>query len=168
MARSGARPSFFMLGPSPRKYFQDLEKTSSTGKFKILLQKYWLCAQVGMAYGVMRDREARDKWVQDYFPEPLKSNQHLIRALCFFMDAQKKGYGPDDEDDLLNGMKAFFDDEAQTKLTPEAVHIMNRYAAAGFEIIKTKIPNPTDLAVFLVDYVNLLKDADKARSKTSQ
>ena len=159
MSKSGARPTFFMLGPSPRKYFTDLEKTSSTGKFRILLQKYWLCAQVGMTYNSMQDREDKDKWVTDYFPEQLRSNQHLIRALCFFMDAQNKGYGPDDEEDLLNGMKAFFDDEAPAKLSPEALHLMNRYAAAGFEIIKTKIPNPTDLAVFLVDYVNLLNNA---------
>ena len=163
MSKTGARPSYFMLGNSPRKYFNDLEKTSSTGKFKILLQKYWLCAQVGMAYGVMQDREEKDKWVGNTIPEPLKSNQHLIRASCFYLDAQNKGYGPEDEDDLLLGMKSFFDDEAQTKLSPEALHVMNRYAAAGFEIIKTKIPNPPDLAVFLVDYVDLLNKA-KANS----
>ena len=102
MSKSGARPTYFMLGPSPRNYFKKLETTSDTGKFKILLQKYWLCAQIGIAYGKMQDREDGDKWVNDYFPEPLKSNQHLIRAVAFFMESERKNYGPDDEEDLLD------------------------------------------------------------------
>ena len=162
MSKSGARPTYFMLGPSPRNYFKKLETTSDTGKFKILLQKYWLCAQIGIAYGKMQDREDGDKWVNDYFPEPLKRNQHLIRAVAFFMESERKNYGPDDEDDLLSGMKDFFDDEGLAKLSPDALHSLNRYAAAGFEIIQKKIPNPTDLAVFLVDYVTLLNNAPKS------
>ena len=44
-------PIQFMLGAEPRIYFDNLEKSSDTGKFSILLQKYWLCAQLGMVHG---------------------------------------------------------------------------------------------------------------------
>lgn len=159
MTKSGDRPTHFMLGPSPRSYFSELEKTTSTGKFKILLQKYWLCAQIGIAYGKSSDREDKDKWVNEYFPEPLKGNAHYIRGLAFYMEAKRKDYDTDDEEDLLMGMKKFFDNESQSRLTTEAVHSLNRYAAAGFTIISEKIQQPNDLAAFLVDYVNLLNQA---------
>ena len=164
MTKSGPRPSYFMFGPSPRTYFSELEKTSSTGKFKIMLQKYWLCAQIGMAYGKMSDREDGDKWITDYFAEPLKSNDHYIRGLAFYLEAKRKGYGSDNEEDLLGGMNEFFDNETQNRLTPEALHSINRYAAGGFEIINEKIPNPTDLASFLLDYVSLLMKAPSVKS----
>ena len=161
-AKKGGRPSQFMLGPSPRNYFNELEKSSETGKFKILLQKYWLCAQVGMAFNLRKQREEGDKWVADNIAPPLKENAHFLRGLLFFREAETKGYSSDDEKDMLDGMKSFFSDERQHKLNDNGLDVIDRYASKGFEIIQERIPNPTDLSSFLVDYVNLILEADQS------
>ena len=160
MMPSTDRPEQMMFGPNARLYFKELEKNSSSGKFKILLQKYWLCAYVGMLADEKASREENDKWVTPNFPEPLKSNQHLIRASAFFRYADRLGYTSDDEDDLLQGMKDFFDDENRSKLGDEGLDTLDEYAAGGFEIIKKRIPEPNDLSTFLVDYVNLIEELD--------
>ena len=157
---SGNRPIQFMLGPSPRIYFNELEKTTDTGKFKILLQKYWLCALIGCLFDKPAQRENDDVWVNDYFPEPLKGNQHLIRALGFFRYADKLGYSAEDEDDLLTGMKDFFEDDTRTKLSGVGLDTFDHYAAGGFKLLNEKIPEPSDLAEFLIDYVNLIEEKD--------
>ena len=154
------RPSQMMLGPKARMYFSDLEKSSDSGKFRILLQKYWLCAFVGLLADEKKPREENDKWVNDYFPEPLKSNQHLIRASAFFRYADRLGYSAEDEDDLLQGMKDFFEDDTRTKLGDDGLDTLDQYAAGGFELINSRIPEPSDLAMFLVDYVNLIESLD--------
>lgn len=160
MMPSNDRPIQMMLGPNARLYFNELEKNSNSGKFKILLQKYWLCAYVGMIADKKASREDNDKWVMDYFPEPLKSNQHLIRASAFFRYADRLGYTSDDEEDLLKGMKVFFNDENRTKLGNDGLDTLDEYAAGGFEIINKRIPEPNDLSTFLVDYVNLIEELD--------
>lgn len=154
---SNDRPAHMMLGPNARLYFSELEKNSSSGKFKILLQKYWLCAYVGLLADKKESREENDKWVNDYFPAPLKSNQHLIRASAFFRYAERLGYTANDEDELLQGMKDFFDDDKGTKLGDDGLDTLDEYAAGGFAIIRSKIPEPNDLSMFLVDYVNLIE-----------
>ena len=161
MTEKKGRPIQFMFGPRPRKYFKELEKLSDTGKFKILLQKYWLCAQIGLAFNKRKQREEGDKWVSDNIAPPLKENANLMRGLVFFREAQAKGYNPEDEMDMLAGMKNFFTDERLHKLNDNGLDVMDKYASKGFEIIQERIPNPVDLASFLVDYVDLLLEADK-------
>jgi hypothetical protein len=164
MMSGNDRPKHMMLGPVARTYFSELEKTSSSGKFRILLQKYWLCAFVGLLADKKASREENDKWVNDYFPEPLKSNQHLIRASAFFRFADRLEYTADDEDDLLEGMKFFFDDEKLAKLGEDGLDTLDEFAAGGFEIINNKIPEPNDLALFLVDYVNLIESYESNKN----
>ena len=89
MKKEKSRPIQFMLGPSPRNYFNQLEKTSETGKFKIMLQKYWLCAQVGLAFNKRKQREEGDKWVSADIAPPLKENANFLRGLLF-LDCEKR------------------------------------------------------------------------------
>ena len=56
-------PIQFMLGPPARLYFENLEKSSTSGKFSILLQKYWLCAQLGMVHGRKGNDDGDRKWI---------------------------------------------------------------------------------------------------------
>ena len=45
-----SRPIQFLFGSEARDYFDRLEKSSATGDFKIKLQQYWLCCQIGIKF----------------------------------------------------------------------------------------------------------------------
>ena len=66
-------PIQFMLGGPARLYFENLEKSSTSGKFSILLQKYWLCAQLGMVHGRKGNDDGDRKWVSTTSRRPLQS-----------------------------------------------------------------------------------------------
>ena len=152
----------FMLGPSPRNYFKQLEKTSETGKFKILLQQYWLCAQVGLAFDKKTQREDGDKELVGYIAAPLKEYDNFWRGLLFFREAGLKGYSSDNEEDMLDGMRNFFSDKRLHKLNSRGLDVIDGHAAKGFEILQKRIPKPNDLSSFLVDYVDLILEADQS------
>ena len=149
-------PIQFMLGAEPRIYFDNLEKSSDTGKFSILLQKYWLCAQLGMVHGRKGVDNGDRKWVTDNFASPLQEHSHNIRAAAFHMHCADLALNPDDEEEMLSAMKSFFDQDLPHKLQTSSLRMLDEYAAGGFEILREKIPKPVDLAEFLVDYTALL------------
>ncbi len=147
----------FLFGTDAREYFKFLEVNSETGKFKILLQKYWLCAQIGLLYGEKSDPGIeKGGWVTDTIAPPLKSEAHNIRALLFYRFLSDETFDISDEKEMLEAMNAFFSDETDHKLKSRAVRVMDDYAQGGFEKISSTIKNPIDLASFLIDYTDLL------------
>jgi|APSaa5957512493_1039668.scaffolds.fasta_scaffold32040_2 hypothetical protein len=148
----------FRLSYDARKYFEKINKNSTSGKFKIMLQQYWLCAQIGILYnekGTPPDK----KPLTDKFAFPLKEHQHLIRAFAYWRHAESKNIDPKNEDDVMPSLSMFFDQEALTKLGKLGMSTLDKYAAGGFSIIRKEIPNETDLARFLLEYLILIKNA---------
>ena len=149
-------PIQFMLGPSARLYFENLEKSSTSGKFSILLQKYWLCAQLGMVHGRKGNDDGNRKAIIANIAPPLAEHAQNIRAAAFYQHCADFALNPKDEEEMLSTMKSFFDQERPHKLGQMALRMLDDYAEGGFQILQEKIPRPTDLADFLVDYVELI------------
>tara|TARA_B100000767_G_scaffold176220_1_gene164655 strand:+ start:4919 stop:5392 length:474 start_codon:yes stop_codon:yes gene_type:complete len=148
-------PIQFMFGEEPRTYFSRLESASTSGKFQVMLQKYWLCAQLGLIRGRKGD-VGKSSWVTDNFAPPLAEHQHSIRAFAFFTHCQELAVDTENEEEMITAMKNFFDQDRKHKLSGVGLRLVDDYAAGGFEILREEIPNPTDLSDFLLEYVDLL------------
>jgi hypothetical protein len=148
-------PVQFMFGEEPRSYFSRLEKSSSSGKFPVMLQKYWLCAQLGLVRGRKGD-VGKSSWVTDNFAPPLSEHQHSIRAFAFFTHCTELAVDVEDEEEMIAAMKNFFDQDRKHKLSGVGLRLLDDYAAGGFEILRDEIPNPSDLSDFLLEYVEIL------------
>ena len=48
-------------------------------------------------------------------------------------------------------------ESSDTRLTDYGVKLLNRYASAGFELIRDEIGEQTDLYVFMLEYDALIK-----------
>lgn len=154
------RPIQFLFSSEAREYFDRIEASSTTGTFKIKLQQYWLCCQIGIKY----DKKGKvpaptGAWLVDTFASPLAEHADFIRSIAFWRYADALGVDPEDRDDMVPQLKAFFDEHKKTKLGDAGMQLMDQYAAGGFEILQERIPNPTDLSSFLIDYVELLLGA---------
>ena len=92
----------------------------------------------------------------DNIAPPLAEHAQNIRAAAFHQHCADFALNPEDEEEMLSTMKSFFDQERLHKLGQVALRMLDDYAEGGFQILQEKIPRPTDLADFLVDYVELL------------
>lgn len=152
-----SRPIQFLFGSEARDYFDRLEKSSATGDFKIKLQQYWLCCQIGIKFDKKgKVPESKGAWLVDNIAPPLAEHADFIRSVVFWRYADALGVNPEDREDMVPQLKAFFDEHKKTKLGDAGMNLMDAYAAGGFEILQERIPNPTDLSSFLIDYVALL------------
>lgn len=159
----------FRLEDDANAYFEKIPKPSKYhAGFAIKLQKYWLCALLGLASNENRDPiDTGD--VVDSFPTPLREHAHLIRALAFWRYASERGVGVDNPDDIMDAIRCFFDDDAGSRMSG-GVAELDKFAAGGFDIIRNRWPSPPqDLDTFLLGYVQALEDAkdSKARSEGS-
>lgn len=147
--------SRFVFENEARYYFENLNKLSSTGKITTRLEQYWLCAFLGLVAGKQKKELENSMELIDTFTESLRGHQIPILTLLFYRYVTKvlSSY---DSDLILDQMKLFFDDHAPTKLSSDAMDSLNKYAAGGFGILKEKLVNPSDLAIFLINYVDLL------------
>ena len=148
----------FRFGQEAREYFDKIDKNSTSGKFKIKLQAYWLCAQIGILYNE-KGTPPEKKWLVDYFAPPLKSYEDLIRAFAFWRHAKTKNLNPKKESEMLPALDNFFDENARTKLDKIGMNTFDKHAAGGFEIIRDRIGEETDLASFLLEYLELIENA---------
>lgn len=152
-----SRPIQFLFDLEARSYFTNLVKSSSTGDFKIKLQQYWLCCQIGIKFDKKgKVPEPKGNWLVDNFAPPLAEHADFIRSVVFWRYADALGVDPEDREDMIPQLRMFFDENKQTKLGDAGMNLMDAYAAGGFEILQERIPNPTDLSSFLIDYVALL------------
>ncbi len=148
--------SRFIFENEARHYFENLNKLSSTGRMTTKLEQYWLCAFLGLVAGKQKKELEDAMELVDTFTESLRPYQIPILTLLFYRYVTKvlSSY---DSDLILDQMKLFFDDHAPTKMSSDAMDTLNKYAAGGFVILKEKIKAPSDLAIFLINYVELLE-----------
>ena len=148
----------FQLSSTARSFFETLNRNSTTGKITNQMERFMLCCNIGLIYDEPVEPEKGPQMV-DYFPGRTEPHQHLFRAFAFYRYAIRNQYQKGDPN-ILMGMKEFFDDQVRGKLNDSGFEEFSRYAAGGFEIIRTKIGQTNDLATFLIKYVELLNYQD--------
>jgi hypothetical protein len=147
----------FALESKIRKYFENLNTKSSTGKLGARLEYWWLCALVGLVYNKYNKDMNDSVELTDNFTTKLKPFDFEIRALGFY-NYINKNLVEQSSKAILRLMEQYFDSDSLTKLSDAGIADLNYYASGGFQIIEEKIPVANDLTTFLISYLELLME----------
>jgi len=147
----------FILTKSAKAYFDKLNKASATGSLKHDLEEWWLCAQAGLVANTLGgDPEPGSKDTVEYFIKSLEPAQARIRGLLLMRHLERVDAGGMKRELLESEMGKLLA-ASDTKLTDHGVKLLNRYASAGFELIRDEIGSQSDLYVFMLEYDSLIK-----------
>lgn len=149
----------FKLPKLAREYFRNIDdRSSEEHKFSIKFDIYYLCLMIGLdRRGLGKTDEIESDAFIDYYPDRYyKEAGELIAALLIDAEMDRKDIQREDAVSVERLIVNLIDHETQTRLKPEGVDLLNKYAAYGMEIIADKIIPPTELATFIIQYHKLL------------
>ena len=161
----------FKLSAEAREFFKKLDKdkgTSPTGNFEVLWDPYYVCLMVGLIHRKAVPKEPPVGDFLDTFPSTYYSQRHELLAALVSAELDRKGITRTEEPQVRHEMLKLLTPETQTNLTADGFERMNSYAQAGYEILRDKMPPPSDMSDFLVElhHLSLEQDARLAPPST--
>jgi len=160
--------AMFVLDARAKRYFDQLNKRSTTGSIRYDLEEWWLCAQVGLLankLGPAPEKSSPD--MVDYFIKSLEPAQARIRGLLLMRHLQRVDAGGMKREILEHEMEEMLG-VSRSRLTEKGVAQLNRYATGGFELIHETIGAQVDLYVFMMEYHQLVRTIVDAQEQGSQ
>jgi hypothetical protein len=140
-----------------RPYFKLVDDAKAGApRFDSMFDKYYLCLMVGLdarRLGADEDLEA-DKFY-DAYPVEYQGQADLIAGLLIDAELDRQGISSEDRSAIERQMLILLNPQSPTKLSDEGVKLLNRYAAAGFKIIRDQVIIPNSLEDFLIAYRDL-------------
>jgi hypothetical protein len=151
----------FRLSDTAREYFDDIEDTSSTGKFDSMWDKYYFAAMIGIK---ARDREVIDEEpTSDSFVngviEDYQDQKFEIYAALITAEIDRQSIPQDEEDEIRELMLKILDSSDPTQLSDYGKKLLNCYAERGHKRLRDAGPAPTEFDEFLRKYHQILEEA---------
>lgn len=154
----------FQLPKESRDYFKYLLKRSDGGAcFNTLFDLYYFCLMVGLKrknLGLESDLEG-DKFVDRYISD-YQNQADLIAGLLINAELTRKGIEKDDRSSIEKEMLRLLDHQSPSRLSEEAINVLNLYAAEGFKAIREEIVPPQTLEEFLVLYYRIWASGEES------
>lgn len=151
----------FRLSDTAREYFDNIEKTSSTGEFDSMWDKYYFAAMVGI--------KARDREVTDDVPtadpfvegviEDYQDQKFEIYAALITAEIDRQNIPQDAEDEIRELMLSILDSSDPTQMSDYGKQLLNCYAERGHKRLRDAGPAPTEFDEFLRKYHQVLEQA---------
>ena len=140
-----------------RPYFRLIDDAKAGApRFDSMFDKYYLCLMVGLdarRLGSDEDLEA-DKFY-DAYPVEYQAQADLIAGLLIDAELDRQGINSEDRGSIEREMVRLLNPQSPTKLSEDGVRLLNRYAAAGFNIIRDQVIVPNSLEDFLIAFREL-------------
>lgn len=159
----------FVLHEAARGYFGYIDqrmfsRTRSSDAARgslILFDAYYAGLMLGLTYRKTGTPEMLDRagiFIQNY-PNEYEPYREYIAGLL--VDAEVTALHSEDysEQQLEKSIAKLLQVASPTRLSPEGMHILNLYAAGGFELLRSKMgAKPSDPSNFLIRYQALLEN----------
>jgi len=141
----------FMLRKDARKWF---EKVREKAPWKTDFDSYYFCLMAGLGSGKKSTIPAAElAELIDYFPEDFKKHQNIIIALFLKVEIRKDGIGVKERSAVNEAIRKRVRVRSETGLSSKGMSELNRYAHAGFEIIRDWFGDrPYELETFISIY----------------
>ncbi len=141
----------FRLSQEARAYFKPIDDRSSSGSFRSIWDKYYLCLMVGLQKSRLGKDTAQEQEFIGYFIDDYRDQRFEIVALFITAEINRRGL-PSEEHAIRKLMLELLDPGSPTGLTEEGHRLLNKYAEGGFEIIREEIPDPSEFDMFIKKY----------------
>lgn len=141
-----------------RDYFKHLLKRADGGGARLdtLFDQYYLCLMVGLDRRALgrEDEMESDRFIERY-PSDYQNQSDVIAGLLINAELHRKDIHKEDRSTIEQEMLMLLDHQSPTRLSDAGMQLLNRYAAAGFKVIRDEITPPQNLEEFLVLYHSL-------------
>jgi len=149
----------FRLSDNARKYFDEIENSSSTGQFNSMWDKYYFAAMIGIK---ARDRVSTDDEPSvepfvDSVIEDFRDQKFEIYAALISAEVERQYIPKDEEDEIRDLMLSILDSNDPTQLSDHGKQLLNCYAERGYKILQSSGPKPTEFDQFLRRYHQILE-----------
>lgn len=151
----------FRLSEEARDYFDDIEKTSSTGEFDSMWDKYYFAAMIGIKARerVPTNEEPNtDPFVENVI-EDYQEQKFEIYSALIMAEIERQHIPKGKEDEIRKLMLGILDSSDPTRLSDEGKQLLNCYAEHGYKILQDAGPAPTEFDEFLRKYHRVLENA---------
>ena len=151
----------FHLSDVARGYFEKIgvssgrerkKGKSKSGMFNSYIQPYYLCIQIGMIKDQRRDPDTLSVDMVNYWTSSAIKYEDLIAGVGFYYYCQRNGIMEEDERSLKL-MSSFFTKDRDYIYGVEGYTMLNKYAQGGFDYIRENYGEASDLADFLIWYM---------------
>lgn len=139
----------FQLLASSKDLFRELEPRFGEAR---LFDMYYFCLLAGLAGNRLapegHDYETSD--LVDYFPGEYAPKSRLIIALLLSREIRRHEVRLSQKTEVHSAIRKLIDKDAPSRLSPEGMKTMNRYAIGGGELLWEWFPDrPQHLETFL-------------------
>ena len=149
----------FVITSTITKYFDHLNKNSTTGKVSKRMEQWWLCAQLGLICNKQGESPGEGSSdMVDYFIKSMEDGQARIRGFLLERHFENVDASEGKDRDILEQEMARMLAKNDSSLSDDATRMLDRYAVGGMEIIKDKIRKQTELNMFMIKYHKLVNE----------
>ncbi|WP_434390298.1 hypothetical protein [Melittangium boletus] len=147
----------FIFPKHAREYFRPCDQRKDGGpKFDAMFDQYYLCLMLGLdARQIGEENHLESSKFVEKYPENYLNQADVIAGLLIDAELDRKAVEKDDRQSVEQEMLGLLDVQSPTRLSSEGNHLLNLYAAAGFDLLRDQIPQPQTVEDFLVAYHQL-------------
>ena len=147
------RSERFTRSPEAKSYYENINKKSETGKFKLYFSFYYLCFMVGFKILKINSpiENNKDFLPNPSFPHEFRSQSPKILGALANAELMRKGIEMDKEK-VKAELRQIIDANSPSDLSSHGLDLLDKYAESGFQDIQYHIPDVDELDIFMKRY----------------
>jgi hypothetical protein len=141
----------FRLSKAARKYFTELEKSTS-GKLEHTWDKYYFCLMAGLTEIKLGDEPPADDEFVKEFPLVYHEHRYQILGVLITSELLRRGVELGNAQELQRISLELTTPTSPTFLSAAGMKRLNEYADGRFRVLQDRIPEHRELSIFLKEY----------------
>lgn len=154
----------FKMSSEASKYLNKINRNSTSGKFPIDFDFYYLCFILGVTFRKCAENIEGKEFVKE-FPNKYATQNSLLIGLLLEAELSRTGIDTSNRDHLEKFILKFVDPKSVTRLSSEGEEKMNCYAQGGFEKFVEVSSSVDSLDSFLIQYYELINRVNDQNEK---
>ena len=138
------------------EYFKHIGEYRLAGVRFMDIDKYYACLMLGLRVGELgRENDVAPRSFLAAgagYPDAYKPTADLIAGLLVDAEIRRNKINAQDRDQIESETVKLLQPRSAMGLSDKGVELLNRYAARGFEYLKSELGAPRRLEVFLIEY----------------
>lgn len=156
----------FRLSDSAAAHFSKMDTRVGSSKIDFLkFDMYYACLMIGLLrQSIVQEPDTASELGETFlpsdvgYPGPFRNAADLIAGLLIEAELKRKNIGYTDRAEIESQTTSLLEPNSPVRLSDRGIRLLNRYAARGFEILRTEtMAAPRSIAEFFMAYEALIQ-----------
>lgn len=152
----------FRLTEEMARFFANIDQSTIKGAQFLKMDQYHACLMLGLSVAEIAPEETNfmDPFLGSggRYPEAFAPFDTYLQGLLVEAEIRRRDLDLKDRDLVEQETVRLLDPSAPFGLSDQGLGLMNRYAARGFELLRTGMGPPRSVEAFLVSYARLWRE----------